>query len=330
MGLELVTRTTFWNRGNMKNSKKIAVTMPLAVSMKNKLIARSLITSLAIAITLVSPATGSYSKDSLSITDTGFNLSTDVVPSNLHWTDKSLAIAKTAQRFLYRTLKNEIAMQKQAGAVKLKRVSHPTDSGVRNWKKLDLSPNLYSIDGYDSNGNLVLSGETLFATSQTIQNRTVYLTQETCLLRPFNLFDFETWFTQQCSITVEPKEKFLRAAMQSWLSLVGGFTPDGQAISHELQTVIAENIKFRVDKKNFYCLACSEYFKTPYASFPLEYSAGLWPYKIKYEPSNRHFSLKLLKPNYLELMSHARVVTDDLVRFDDPSGPMNSLFPIVN
>jgi len=33
MGLELVTRTTFWNRGNMKNSKKLAVTMPLAVAL---------------------------------------------------------------------------------------------------------------------------------------------------------------------------------------------------------------------------------------------------------------------------------------------------------
>jgi len=296
--------------------------------MKYGLFSKSMIASFAAVISVFIFAAATHSKDSISVTDNGFNLDSDVVPGNLHWSKESLAEAKSAQRFLYRTIKAEIASQRNAGAVKLVRVSHPTESGVRNWKKLNLSGDLYSIDGYDGDGNLVRSGEILFATGQVIQNRTVYLAQETCLLRPFSLLDLETWFTHQCSITVESKEKFLRASMQSWLSLVGGFSPDGQAISHELQTVIAERIKYKVDAKNFYCSGCKDYYKTPYLSFPLEYSKGLWPYQIKYQESSSHFSLKLLKPNYVELMSHARLQSEYLIRFDEFNST-TPLFPLV-
>jgi hypothetical protein len=272
-----------------------------------------------------------YAQASISISDNGFNLESDVVPSNLHWSKKSIQLAKQVQRFLYRSVKAEIESLRRAGAVKIVRVSHPTDSGVRNWQKLNLSSDLYSLDGFDSQGNLVLSGATLFEGEQAIQSRTVYLGQESCLLRGFGLFDIETWFTPQCSINVEPREKFLRASMQSWLSLVGGFSPDGNAISHELQTVVSENLKYRVDSKSFYCLGCKEYFKTPYAAFPLEYSKGLWPYQIKYQASSDKFTLKIFKPNYLDLMNQAHLVSDTLIRFDDPAffSTPNSIFPLV-
>jgi hypothetical protein len=224
---------------------------------------------------------------------------------------------------------SEINLHKKAGAVRLKRISHPTESGVRNWRKLGLSENLYSIDGYDSAGELVYSGETLFADYQAIQSRTVYLGQETCLLRPFNLFDYATWFTTQCSITVEPKEKFLQASMQTWVSLAGGFTPDGRAIASELQTVIAEKLKYEVDDKTFNCLGCSNYINTPYKSFPLEYSAGFWPYKIKYQKDLGKLNVSILKPNYVDLMRKAKLKFNYLIAFDDQTPTLNPLFPLV-
>ena len=297
--------------------------------MNNRLLTLALVISIAMPFGFASTASGSEVKSNVTIVDQGFDLDSDVVPSNLSWSEKSIQVAKQAQRFLYRTIKNELKAHKDAGAVRIVRLSSSIDPGVRNWQKLKLSGKLYSLNGYDENDKLVRKGKPLFAKSQSVQHMTVYLTQQNCLLKSFNLFDFETWFSPQCSITVESKEKFLRAAMQSWISLIGGFDPDGKAVQHELEDLASQKGSFKVDSTRFYCLKCSFYSGHTYSSFPLEYKKGLWPYKIEYSRTTQKFTMAIFEPNWADLMSKVYLQTDDLVRFEDRTG-FNPLFPFVS
>lgn len=285
---------------------------------------------IAVSMAFSSSSSASPSlKSNVTIVDQGFDLDSDVVPSNLSWSKKSIELAKQAQRFLYRTIKNELMAHKDAGAVRIVRLSSSIDPGVRNWRKLNLSGKLYSLDGYDENDELVRKGKPLFSTSQSVQHMTVYLTQQNCLLKSFNIFDFETWFSPQCSITVESKEKFLRASMQSWISLVGGFDPDGRAVQHELEDLASKKGSFRVDNSRIYCLKCSFFSGHTYSSFPLEYKKGVWPYKIEYSSTTQTFTMTIFKPNWADLMSKAYLQTDDLLRFEARTG-FDPLFPFVS
>ncbi len=292
-------------------------------------------TSIVLALTAVlgfsntTTANASAFQSSVTIIDQGFDAQNDVVPSNLKWNEKSIQVAQQAQRFLYRTIKNELEAHKDAGAVRIVRLSSSIDPGVRNWQKLKLSGKLYSLNGYDENDKLVRKGKPLFAKSQSVQHMTVYLTQQNCLLKSFNLFDFETWFSPQCSITVESKETFLRAAMQSWISLIGGFDPDGRAVQHELEDLSSQKGSFKVDSSRFYCLKCSFYSGHTYSSFPLDYKKGLWPYKIDYSSSTQKFTMTILQPNWADLMSKVYLQTDDLLRFENRTG-FDPLFPFVS
>jgi hypothetical protein len=297
--------------------------------MRTRPITLALVLSIAITFGFASTASSAQVKSSVTIVDQGFDLDSDVVPSNLSWSKKSIELAKQAQRFLYRTIKNELKAHQEAGAVRIVRISSSIDPGVRNWRKLNLSGKLYSLNGYDENDVLVRKGKPLFSTSQAVQHMTVYLTQQNCLLKSFNLFDFETWFSPQCSITVESKEKFLRASMQSWISLVGGFDPDGRAVQHELEDLASKKGSFRLDSSRFYCLQCSFYSGHTYSSFPLEYKKGVWPYKIKYSSSTQKFTMRIFKPNWADLMSKVYLQTDDLLRFEDRTG-FDPLFPFVS
>lgn len=289
----------------------------------------ALVISIAITFGFASTASSSEVKSSVRIIDQGFDLDRDVVPSNLSWSKKSIELATQAQRFLYRTIKNELKAHKDAGAVRIVRLSSSIDPGVRNWQKLKLSGKLYSLNGYDENDKLVRKGKPLFTKSQSVQHMTVYLTQQNCLLKSFNLFDFETWFSPQCSITVESKETFLRAAMQSWISLIGGFDPDGRAVQHELEDLSSQKGSFKVDSSRFYCLKCSFYSGHTYSSFPLDYKKGLWPYKIEYSSSTQKFTMTILEPNWADLMSKVYLQTDDLLRFENRTG-FDPLFPFVS
>lgn len=287
-------------------------------------------TLLALSI-LVSfnPFPAHSSPSSVSVVNEGFNMETDVFPEDLDWTSTSIAVAKEAQRYLYRTIKSELNNLQEQGAVRVERVKHPTETAVRNWRKLNIDENLYSLNGYDKGGEMVGSTEPLFALHQGVQNRTVYLAQEMCLFRPFNLFDFTTWIIHQCSITVEPKEVFLRSSMQSWFSLTGGNTPDGVAVAEQIKRVVSEEIDFMIENNTFYCLSCTDFIHTPYKSFPMEYSGGLWPYKIEYDSARRHFSMVIMSPNYDNLISNITLVTEEVLSFEDRSSETRSLFPYV-
>lgn len=289
----------------------------------------ALVMSIAITFGFESTASGTGTKSQVTIVDKGFDWHNDVVPSNLSWSEKSIQVAQQGQRFLYRTIKNELKAHKDAGAVRIVRLSSSIDPGVRNWQKLKLSGKLYSLNGYDENDKLVRKGKPLFAKSQSVQHMTVYLKQQNCLLKSFNIFDFETWFSPQCSITVESKETFLRAAMQSWLSLVGGFDPDGRAVQHELEDLATQIGSFRVDNSRFYCLKCSFYSGHKYSSFPLEYKKGLWPYKIEYSSSTQSFVMTVFKPNWADLMSKVYLQNEDLLRFENKTG-FDPLFHFVS
>lgn len=269
------------------------------------------------------------SPGSVSVVNEGFNKETDVFPEDLDWTPKSIALAKEAQRYLYRTIKSELSNLQEQGAVRVERVKHPTETAVRNWRKLDIGENLYSLSGYDEGGELVGSTEPLFLLHQGIENRTVYLAQEMCLFRPFNLFDFTTWIIHQCSITVEPKVVFLRSSMQSWFSLTGGNTGDGLAVATEIKRVVSEEIDFKIENDTFYCLSCTQFIHTPYKSFPMEYSGGIRPYKITYDSATRHFSIVIMRPNYEKLISNITLVTEEVLSFEDRSSETRALFPYV-
>lgn len=287
-----------------------------------------LTTVLALSILVsFSPFPAHSSPGSVSVVNDGYNMETDVFPEDLDWTSESIAVAKQAQRYLYRTIKSELNNLQTQGAVRVERVKHQAETAVRNWRKLNIDENLYSLNGYDEDGEMVGSTEPLFALHQGVQNRTVYLAQEMCLFRPFNLFDFTTWIIHQCSITVEPKEVFLRSSMQSWFSLTGGNTPDGLAVAEEIKRVVSEEIGFKVENDTFYCLSCTQFNYTPYKSFPMEYSGGLWPYKINYDSATRHFSIVIMSPNYENLISNITLVAEEIVSFEDRSPETRALFP---
>lgn len=280
-----------------------------------KLVGRFVSTTFLVALISLGSLPASSANTTVSITNVGFNLDTDVVPDNLVWSKKSIALATKAQGNLYRTIKAQLSYLRTRGAVRVVRIRHNTDSGVRNWNKLGVDKYLYHLEGYDSEGELVASMETLFELSHGVQARTVYLGQDECIFRPFNFFDVGTWFTQQCSITVESKQKFLRSAMQSWVTEAGGYRPDSLAIAEELKVIASQHLSFKIENNIFKCLGCHVYMETPYSSFAMEFSGGLWPYKIVYDPKSGRFAMNVMKPNYRDLMNNVRLVADDTLLF---------------
>lgn len=259
----------------------------------------------------------------VTVTNLGFNLDTDVVPSNLSWTRKSISLARQAQGNLYKEIKDQLNYLRSEGAVRIVRIKHKVGSDPRYIKKLDVSDYLYSLEGYDSDGNLVDSTETLFYNLQGPSSRTVYLAQDTCLFRSFNIFDYATWFMQQCSITVESKEKFLRAALQNWIAMVGGHSP-GVPVAEELKVIASQNLSFKVEDNTFKCLGCTDFIWTPYTGFPMEHSGGLWPYKITYEPKSGHLSMRISKPNYKDLINNVSLVSPATLLFTTPESKLRN------
>jgi hypothetical protein len=278
---------------------------------------------LLITVIASSSLSASYANTTVTVTNLGFNQDTDVVPSNLGWTKKSISLAREAQANLYREIKDQLNYLRSQGAVRVVRIKHKLGLETIYSKQLGISDYLYSLEGYAADGNLVDSTDTLFYNYQGPSSRTVYLTQDTCLFRPFNLFDYATWFMQQCGITVESKEKFLRAALQNWIVMVGGYSP-GVPIAEELKTITSQKLSFKVEYNIFKCLGCTDFIWTPYTSFPMEHSDGLWPYKITYEPKSGHLAMKIMKPNYKDLINNVSLVSPATLLFTTPESKLQS------
>ena len=288
-----------------------------------KLLRRYFTSLLLIALMAFGSLPSSSATTTVTVSNLGFNINTDVVPSNLSWTPKSISLARQAQGNLYRELKGQLNYLRSEGAVRVVRIKHKVGPETNYLKQLEVSDYLYSLEGYDADGNLVDSTETLFYNLQGPSSRTVYLAQDTCLFRSFNIFDYATWFMQQCSITVEPKEKFLRAALQNWIALVGGYSP-GVPIAEELKFIASQKLSFKVEDNIFKCLGCTDFIWTPYTTFPMEYSGGLWPYKINYEPKSGHLSMRISKPNYKDLINNVSLVSPATLLFTTPESKLRN------
>jgi hypothetical protein len=294
--------------------KKVKISMALALALSG--LASTIGAAVAAPVSVV-------------IQNQGFNLEKDVVPINLKWSQKALALASKEQKRMHDIISNELAKQKNVGAVEIKRISHTVHTGVLNFAKLKLSPYLYSLNGYDNQGKLVRKSDVFFSNEVGVNNRTVYLKDSECIFRDFNIFDFGTWFKNKCAIVVESKSKFLQSAMQSWISLSGGFSADIQGVISELRSAQDSGLNYQISDSIFHCLNCNLFLSAPYESFPLEYKDGLWPYKIEVNDTNESLKLNVAGPNYENLISQISLSSNGVVRFDSDSTEVSKLFPPV-
>jgi len=265
---------------------------------------------------------------SLTVINQSFDTGDDIVPADLKWSKKALLLAQQVQQKLYDQIKTEIDEQIKAGAVRLKRTAQFSDSGVSNWNKLPVSPNLYGFDGYNKKGKLVRSSGPFFSESHDIGVRTVYLGQNECMIGASVKQKTSTKALPECKIAVEPAAVYLRYEMQSFISLVGGFTPDSSTIEYEINKVISSGQNYKVTSNQFICVSCGKLSPFPlYKSFPLEYKFGTFPYKLTYNASKKTFKLVRYAPNWTNLMDEAYLENPIMMRFDNPKDVPWGLFP---
>jgi len=263
----------------------------------------------------------------VAIDNQSFNLDTDVPPENLKWSKQALAIADREQHRMYLAIEKQFAKLRASGAAKVVRVSHKAETGVRNLQKLNLSSYLYSLNGYSETGKLVGQSDVFFADEPGVTNRTVYPKDSECIFKDFNFWDYATWFKSKCAVQSESKAKYLQAALQSWISLTGGFLVDASGLITELKYAQSYGLQYRTSDSTFYCLNCGQFLRVPFASFPLEYKKGLWPYKLDVNKTTGKLTLHLKKPNYTDVINQIYTSYWGIISFDKSSKQDSKLFP---
>lgn len=192
------------------------------------------------------------------------------IPKDIKWGSLQVKYASDAQRYLYDEVKKEISIQLNTGAVRLKKI-YDDENTVEypDWKEYVKDIRVYQIAGYNSSGELVRLSEQFPPNTPNLATRTVYIKQDTCNLMGFNLFDFATWWAEDCKIEKESASKYLRAAMRTWSSMSENAYSLAASFRQEIATCLSSGEKFTLTNGVFSCPGNSKYF------------FGIKPFKMK-------------------------------------------------
>ena len=269
---------------------------------------------LVLAIFVVSPTHPASSDDPVKDTNTQVLK----IPKDIKWGSLQVKQASLAQKYLHDEIKKEISSQKKAGAVRLKKIySEENTVEYPDWKDYVKENRLYQIAGYNSSGELVRLSEQFPSDTPNLATRTVYLKQDTCNLNGLILFDFATWWAEDCKIEMESASKYLRAAMRTWSSMSENAYSLAASFRQEISTCLSSGEKFTLTNGVFSCPGNSKYFFgiKPFKMKQQLLSGGFW---FKVDAKRRTATMTYLLPLYDEWAKTARwIPSDQVIRFSN-------------
>jgi len=245
---------------------------------------------------LISSPNRSTAEDVVTETNSGY-YSQMTIPKNLKWTSANLLAAKSAQRFLYRKLITEINSLKSQGSVGIrKRYISEQTLAYPDWKKYVGELRTYYLVGFDSAG-LTTAQTADPGDAPNLASRLVYLKDDKCLFRDFNLFDFETWWAPKCQIKVESKEEFLRAALRTWMTMSDNAYQSVSLYKEKVSACISRKLKYSISDGIFNCPSVRSYFYGD-TSFPLRQQQLSGGYLFNINKAKGRATLTYLKPMF--------------------------------
>lgn len=268
---------------------------------------------LAFILTISAPLASSSSDP---VSDTNSQVLT--IPKNTKWPSSQLKGASDAQKFFYNQIKKEIAAQRKDGAIRLKKIySAENTLEYPDWKTYVKDVRVYEIAGYNSSGELVRVSEPFPADMPNLATRTVYLKQDYCNLNGFNIFDFATWWSEDCQIHKDSPSTYLRAAMRTWLSMSENASSLAASYRQEISTCLSTGEEFSIKSGVFNCPGNAKYFfgTKPFKLKQQLLSGGFW---FKVNKESRTATLTHLAPRYDAWAKTARwIASDKVTRFSN-------------
>ena len=228
------------------------------------------------------------------------------VPTTISWSKSALEAASEAEKYFESTLKHEIKLQKSKGAVRLQKVYGKVSPEYETTDWQNYLPDIreYRIRGFDSKNRHIRTSEPLPVPTSLMSAKLVYLQQDECSLREFNLFNTATWWQTACSITVHPKEQFLRASLRSWLRMTDDAISFASFPQQQLELCFSMKGRFTLTGKTLNCPALSKYFnsQTRVKLYFLDTQGG---YEIVVDKKARTYETSYFSPDFKKLATYA-------------------------
>ena len=263
----------------------------------------SILCALALLAMLVSNATANAGDGFQSPTDSRLVS----VPADLSWNSKALNSATEAEKYFKSRLDSEVRLQKSQGAVRLQKIYSPISPtyGSIDWKTYVPDIREYKIRGYDANNKLVrTSGAFPEPTSMLLAASLIYLEQDQCSLKSFNLFDIGTWWQTSCTVKTHTPAEFLRAALRSWLRMTDGPGALASFPRQQLDLCFEMNGKFAIKGDLLTCPGLSKYFNSQIAVL-LRFRDVQGGYEIVVNEKAKTYSTKYFAPDFQKLAKQA-------------------------
>jgi hypothetical protein len=228
------------------------------------------------------------------------------VPTTLSWSASAQKAASDGQRYFESMLLREIRLQKSKGSVKLRKIYStvsPEYAGT-DWRSYLPEVRDYRIRGFDSENRLVRTSDPFPAPTSLMAAKLVYLQQDECSLREFNLFNIATWWQKVCSIKIHPKEQFLRASLRSWLRMTDDPISFARFPQQQLDICFEMKSKFTVTGKTLTCPELSKYFNS-ITSVKLYFLDPQGGYEIVVDKKTKTYKTKYFAPDFQKLSTYA-------------------------
>lgn len=229
-----------------------------------------------------------------------------LVPTSISWTKSAFEAASAGERYFESALKREIKLQKSKGSVKLQKVYSKIspEYATTDWRNYLPDIREYRIRGFDSKNRHTRTSEPLPVPTSLMSAKLVYLQQDECSLREFNLFNTATWWQTACSIKVHSKEQFLRASLRSWLRMTDDAISFASFPQQQLDLCFKMKGKFTLTGKSLTCPALSKYFnsQTRVKLYFLDTQGG---YEIVVDKKARTYETRYFSPDFEKLAAYA-------------------------
>ncbi len=240
------------------------------------------------------------------------------VPADLKWSKSALIAAKKEQQYVYGVLKKELEAQRKSGAVKVSKVyqKYHTEE-YSDWRKYVPDIRDYQIAGYTRADRQVRLSELYLIGGPDLASKLVYLKQDTCSLRDFNLFDVETWFIEKCSITVESPQKVLRAALRTKMAMSSPANEARAFIRQLVEVCLQSEYPFTISGRTMICPKLALDWQG-FSTIQLDgyLLSGGW--KINVDQNKRTATLKYLPPKFQDWADTATWDSEsNVIRFSD-------------
>jgi len=237
----------------------------------------------------------------------GSNPKLKFVPKDIQWSKKAIQAAKKAEDHVSKELLTELASLRTNGSVRVKKeyIQGSSSTMPKDWSEYVPDARLYRLVGYSPEGRKTSESMILPVEANSLAARLVTINQDDCWLESFSIWDFSTWFKNQCEVTKDKEAVFLRAELRSQLDLMSGSLDLASFPKTQLETCFLNKFPFSIAADKLTCPGLANFFG-PQTQVYLNYTEQWGGYSIRVDSANRKYQIKYQIPNFYKIASNTR------------------------